>query len=162
MNFRPTAIPLITNDPFQSIWSFTDKLTDDHTRHWTGHSNSMFGVLFVDEKPFRFIYDPENTRIEIIESTDKEATALVYFDFIEGDKTVSTPVECKFSKGYSLWMLEDSQIIDLLTNPDEFVPAPDTGDNAFDKISLCLGGMAALLSAVCIVTKKRRISTSID
>ena len=107
------------------------------------------------EKPFRFIYDPENTRIEIVESTDKEATVLVYFDFIEEDKRVAKAVECKFSKGYSLWMLEDSQIIDLLTNPDEFVPAPDTGDNAFDKISLCLGGMAALLSAVCVARRRR-------
>ena len=104
----------------------------------------------------RFVYDPENTRIEIVESTDKEATALVYFDFIDGDKTVSTPVECKFSKGYSLWMLEDSQIIDLLTNPDEFVPAPDTGDNAFEKIALCLGGMAVVMSVLSLVTRRKR------
>jgi hypothetical protein len=107
------------------------------------------------EKPFRFIYDPENTRIEIVESTDKEATVLVYFDFIDGDKTVSTPVECKFSKGYSLWMLEDSQIIDLLTNPDEFAPSPDTGDRAFDTLTLCLGGMAIVISVVCFARRRR-------
>ena len=109
------------------------------------------------EKPFRFIYDPENTRIEIVESTDKEATVLVYFDFIDGDKTVSTPIECKFSKGYSLWMLEDSQIIDLLTNPDEFVPSPDTGDSAFDTIALCLGGISIIISALYLVRRKREI-----
>jgi hypothetical protein len=107
------------------------------------------------EKPFRFIYDPENTRIEIVESTDKEATVLVYFDFIDGDKTVSTPVECKFSKGYSLWMLEDSQIIDLLTNPDEFAPSPDTGDHAFDSFALCLSGMVIVISVVCFARRRR-------
>ncbi len=53
--FRPTAIPLAVNDPYLSIWSFTDKLYDDSTRHWTGHSNSMCGVLFVDGTPFRFM-----------------------------------------------------------------------------------------------------------
>ena len=107
------------------------------------------------EKPFRFIYDPENTRIEIVESTDKEATVLVYFDFIEGDKRVAKAVECKFSHYYSLWMLEDSQIIDLLTNPDEFVPSPNTGDSAFNTIALCLGSMAIVMSALCIVRRRR-------
>ena len=112
-------------------------------------------VTLNGEKPLKFVYDPDETRIEIVESTDKEATVLVYFDFIEGDKRVAKAVECKFSKGYYLWMLEDSQIIDLLTNPDEFVPAPDTGDNAFDTISLCLSGMAVVMSALCLVRRRR-------
>ncbi|MBQ3099712.1 MAG: hypothetical protein IJC50_01855, partial [Clostridia bacterium] len=80
------------------------------------------------EQTIQFVYDPDDTRIKIVKSTDKEATALVYFEFIEGDKRVAKAVECKFSHYYSLWMLEDSQIIDLLTNPDEFVPSPATGD----------------------------------
>ena len=92
-----------------------------------------------------------------MESTDKEATALVYFEFIEGDKRVAKAVECKFSHYYSLWMLEDSQIIDLLINPDEFVPSPDTGDNAFDTIALCLGGMAIVMSVLCLVRRKREL-----
>ena len=103
----------------------------------------------------QFVYDPDDTRIKIVESTDKEATAIVYFEFIEGDKRVAKAVECKFSHYYSLWTLEDSQIIDLLINPDEFVPSPDTGDSAFNKIAVCLGGMAVVLSAVCLVRRKR-------
>ncbi|MBQ9131329.1 MAG: DUF4965 domain-containing protein [Clostridia bacterium] len=54
-NFRPTAIPLITVDPFTSVWSFTDELYNDTTRHWTGHSQSMYGALLVDGAPFRFL-----------------------------------------------------------------------------------------------------------
>ncbi len=107
------------------------------------------------EKPLRFVYDPDDTRIKIVESTDKEATALVYFEFIEGDKRVAKAVECKFSHYYSLWMLEDSQIIDLLTNPDEFVPSPATGDNAFDAIAICLGGMAVATSVISLIRKRR-------
>ena len=107
------------------------------------------------EQTIQFVYDPDDTRIKIVESTDKEATALVYFEFIEGDKRVAKAVECKFSHYYSLWMLEDSQIIDLLTNPDEFVPSPATGDTAFDIIAVCLGGMAVVLAVLGSMRRKR-------
>ena len=53
--FRPTAIPLMTTDPFFSIWSFADRLTDDSPRHWTGRRQSMLGVLTVDGVPYRFM-----------------------------------------------------------------------------------------------------------
>lgn len=54
-SFRPTAVPLMTTDPFFSIWSFSDHLATDHTRHWTGRRQSMCGVLRVDGQPFRFM-----------------------------------------------------------------------------------------------------------
>lgn len=53
--FRPTAVPLITVDPFFSIWSCADRLTDDAPRHWSGYRNSMTGLVFVDGKCYRFM-----------------------------------------------------------------------------------------------------------
>ncbi len=53
--FRPTAIPLITTDPYFSVWSFTNHPADDHTRHWTGKQQSIFGLLSVDGVPYRFL-----------------------------------------------------------------------------------------------------------
>ena len=52
---RPPAYPLVTHDPYFSIWSTTDKLTDSPTRHWTGKPQSMEGVVRVDGKAFQFL-----------------------------------------------------------------------------------------------------------
>ena len=54
----------------------------------------------------------------------------------------------------------------MITSAEEFeytiAEAPKTGDAAYNTIALCLGGIAIVLSVICIVTKKRKISTSIN
>lgn len=55
MKFRPSAIPLITVDPYFSIWSFCDTLYGDVTRHWTGQRNAMLGMIKIDGKTYRFM-----------------------------------------------------------------------------------------------------------
>jgi len=51
---RPPAVPLIACDPYFSVWSQTDKLTEDRTTHWSGSSMPMFGQLRVDGVAYRF------------------------------------------------------------------------------------------------------------
>ena len=52
---RPPAVPLITIDPYFSVWSSSDALYDDYTIHWTGLPNAMTGMLMIDETPWRFM-----------------------------------------------------------------------------------------------------------
>ncbi|MDF7818350.1 DUF4965 domain-containing protein [Runella sp. MFBS21] len=54
-NLRPPAYPLITHDPYFSIWTNTDKLTDSPTRHWTGRTQSLEGIVRVDGKVYQFL-----------------------------------------------------------------------------------------------------------
>ncbi len=52
---RAPSYPLITIDPYTSIWSFTDRLNEDATRHWTGKEQGLLGVIEVDGVSYRFM-----------------------------------------------------------------------------------------------------------
>ncbi len=55
--FRPPAVPLVTVDPYFSIWSFANHLTYDSTRHWTGTRMTMQSMVRVDGKAYRIMGD---------------------------------------------------------------------------------------------------------
>ncbi len=52
---RPPAVPLIVCDPYFSLWSFNDRLTDAPTQHWTGRAHYVGLMVRVDGRAFRLM-----------------------------------------------------------------------------------------------------------
>lgn len=81
---RAASIPLITHDPYFSIWSSSDNLYDTDTVHWTGKRQQIRGYLTVDKTVYCFMGDKEFHQVLPQISLDVTATATTYT--FENDK----------------------------------------------------------------------------
>ena len=54
-DFRPPSVPLVTYNPFLSIWSDGDHLTDVNTKHWTRHDHALVSLIRIDGKTYRLM-----------------------------------------------------------------------------------------------------------
>jgi len=116
--FRPPAVPLVTVDPYFSVWSMADRLTDDYTRHWTGQRNALTGLIRVDGEPYRFAgrVEPSAERYytepAAMEQTGLEVTALTTAYRFEGG---GVALEVNFTTPL---LLED---LEVLSRPASYI-----------------------------------------
>jgi hypothetical protein len=126
---RPPATPLITHDPYFSIWSFSDQLTGSDTTHWTGTPQPLVGIARIDGKAFRFMgKHPED--VPAMEQTGTTVTPThTRYKFRQGgvtlDLTFFTPA-----------MMND---LDLLSRPVTYLTwEVQAADGAPHRVSVLL------------------------
>ncbi len=85
MKLRPPSIPLITIDPYFSVWSSADRLYDETTVHWTASPNTLNGYVKIDGAEYRFMGKGET---DVIPQTAFDMNAFVSHYTFENEKII--------------------------------------------------------------------------
>jgi hypothetical protein len=93
---RPPAIPLVAHNPYFSIWSMSNQLTDENTKHWTGTDQPLSGMIRIDGVVYRYMGEGPSTDVPAMRqrSVALEATRTIYVFEAAGvqlDLTFFTP-----------------------------------------------------------------------
>ena len=83
MKLRAPAYPLITVDPYFSIWSTSSDPTAVNTTHWTGRENAIWADVCLDGEDYRFLGADGAGRLRVTE-TDFDALSTYYL--LENEK----------------------------------------------------------------------------
>lgn len=136
---RAPSVPLITSDPYFSIWSPYNTLYEGNTEHWTGQQQPLMGVVRVDGKTYRFMGREKMAFETILPMAGQERWEAVYtYEKPQGDwtavnykadwrtgkaafgtkdqKYISTPWETK-----DIWVRRTFELKDDLSKEDMFL-----------------------------------------
>ena len=131
-SFRPPAVPLVANDPYLSVWSFNDRLTDADTHHWTGKPMTLASLVRIDGKPYRLM-GAQPKDVPAFEQTNLEVlpTRTIYTFAGAGVRVTLT---------FMTPMLPDD--LDVLTRPVTYVTwsAVSTDGNAHQVSAMLAAG----------------------
>ena len=86
MKLRAPAIPLVTIDPFISIWSSSSCLNHAATEHWTGKENSIIGIAEIDGEKRLFL--GYNRDVKKLTQTSLDIDALSTTAVFENEKVI--------------------------------------------------------------------------
>ena len=110
MKLRAPSVPLITVDPYFSVWSQDTILNTTKPVHWTGKNNSILGTVRVDGEKYSFL--GYHRDIHKLTQVSLEITALSTVAVFENEKITLT------TKYTTPVLLDDYE---LLTRPVSYL-----------------------------------------
>src|SRR5436190_899314 len=106
---KAPAYPLITHDPYFSIWSTTDKLNESTTKHWTGRDHSLLGFLSVDGKLYKFLGEPAKELKALVADADFQSYSCRYTETKPGTDWLNADYDdSKWQTGQGIFGTKDA------------------------------------------------------
>ena len=89
--FRPPAVPLVTFDPYMSIWSENNHLANHRTRYWDGRIQSLVSLVRVDGTTYRLMGNQPHTvpAMHQVSVTVRPTTTIYQFSNSKIDLTLT-------------------------------------------------------------------------
>jgi hypothetical protein len=141
---RPPAVPLVTHDPYFSIWAVKDKLTDDWPRHWTGTVHGLSAMARIDGKAYR-VMGPSPRQVPAMIQTGLAVTPTqTFYTFVDA----GVELELTFT---SPLLIRD---LDIMARPLTYITASfRSTDGKSHLASFFFSAPAAL----CVNTPEQRV-----
>lgn len=83
-SLRPPAVPLVTSDPYLSIWSESDALAGSTTRHWTGAEQPLVSLIRIDGKTSRLMGQDAAVPVAFPQKSVKVTPTQSVYEFDDG------------------------------------------------------------------------------
>lgn len=146
---RAPAYPLITVDPYFNVWSMSDTLCGDTTRHWTGKPNTILGSVNVDGTDYTFMGQIEGQ--ENLQQVEVSLSALSTTYIFEG---AGIRLKARFTTPL---LLDDLKLVSRPVSYLELSAVSVDGKNHNVDASL------AVSEEICLDTKAQyKVSTEIS
>lgn len=118
-SLRAPAYPLVTHNPYFSIWSMGDELNATPIQHWTGADKALIGIVKGDDQYFRFLGAESRSYKTLLPASDEAEDTAAYseskpaenwtkpdFDDSSWEKGAA-PFGDDTSKAKTVWMSKD-------------------------------------------------------
>jgi hypothetical protein len=119
---RPPAVPLIAHNPYFSVWSMADHLTDEDTKHWTGAAQPITGLARIDGQTYRFMGAMPRSA-PVMQQTALEVTPT---------RTIYTFQAAQVTLTVTFFTPAFPKDLDLLSRPVTYLTLTVTGEGAHD------------------------------
>ena len=118
-SLRAPAYPLITHDPYLSIWSMGDQLNESPTKHWTGQDHSLIGMLQLDDTYYQFLGKESKVYKTLLPASDEEEYLASYSERKPDDNWYTPDYSVKnWKKGKAPFSDDKNQARTVWTSDD--------------------------------------------